>query len=433
VALNAAIVWEVQTGGSDSNGGGFKTGATGTDRTLSTTARATLTTASTVNATTTIINVAAGDYTVSATDVGNVLQVTGGTATAGFYEITSADTVNNRWTVDRAVGTAAQTVAGAMGGCLASGGKACGPAITGHIVYVKNGTYTITTATTDVAGGVWFNGTFGKVVLFVGYGTTRTPTNTDTRPLIQYQAALSTATFTNSAATFVNLALDGNNNTAAKNCGGNGTFWRCSFTGFTTAGGGPSFECSATANSAAVFNGSPNVACEAYANTASPFTSVTNCVDCLSYNNTGASTDGFGNGYLFNCVAYGNGRDGFRPIQAVNCHAEANAGVGFSLNSRGGLLLNCSGYNNTGGLRAAGDPSTASGLVTVTSGSVFTNAAGNDFSLNATALRGALLRAAGVPGTYPRGTTRGYLDIGAAQHADPASGISRARALGGGL
>jgi hypothetical protein len=147
MALNAAIVWEVRTAGSDNNGGGFKTGATGTDRSQQDAAQATLTTASTVHTTTTQINVAAGDYTVASTDVGNVLQVTGGTATAGFYEITTVDTANNRWTVDRSVGTSGQTVAGAMGGALASPGKAAGAAsVAGHIIYVKAGTYSITVA-----------------------------------------------------------------------------------------------------------------------------------------------------------------------------------------------------------------------------------------------------------------------------------------------
>src|SRR5678815_3698011 len=105
MALNAAIVWEVRTTGSDNNGGGFKTGATGTDHTLQDAAFATLTTASKVHSTTTQINVAVGDYTVAAGDVGNVLQITGGTATAGFYEITVVDTANNRWTLDRSAGT----------------------------------------------------------------------------------------------------------------------------------------------------------------------------------------------------------------------------------------------------------------------------------------------------------------------------------------
>jgi hypothetical protein len=88
LTLSALITWEVRNGGSDNNGGGFKAGASGTDRSLQDAAQATLSAASVIHSTTTQINVAVGDFTVSAADVGNVLQVTGGTATAGFYEIT---------------------------------------------------------------------------------------------------------------------------------------------------------------------------------------------------------------------------------------------------------------------------------------------------------------------------------------------------------
>jgi hypothetical protein len=46
----------------------------------------------------------------------------------------------------------------------------------------------------------------------------------------------------------------------------------------------------------------------------------------------------------------------------------------------------------------------------------FTNAAVGDFSLNSTAGGGAACKAAGYPGTFPNGTTVGFLDIGAVQN-----------------
>jgi hypothetical protein len=65
----------------------------------------------------------------------------------------------------------------------------------------------------------------------------------------------------------------------------------------------------------------------------------------------------------------------------------------------------------------------------------FTNAAGGDFSLNATAGGGAACREAGFPGAFPGGTTTGYLDIGAVQHQDAGggggSGVSGARIFTG--
>ena len=106
MAISSAIVLEIRTGGSDNNGGGFVTGASGTDYSQQDSSQATLTTASTVNSTTTIIDVDSGDYTCSDNDVGNLLQITGGTATAGFYEITARS--GQQWTLDRSAGTSGQ-------------------------------------------------------------------------------------------------------------------------------------------------------------------------------------------------------------------------------------------------------------------------------------------------------------------------------------
>ncbi len=355
--------------------------------------------------------------------VGNAIVITGGTNfNTGRYVIASVAAVTfvatvvgptNITTGAGAVGT------GGLGGAFASPAKAAGLVVSNNLVFVKNGTYTISSATGLVSGGV-FTG-FSITAAVIGYGTNRITTTTDTKPLLQYQAALSTATFSASGYTFVNLALDGATQTAAK-LATNGTFWRCSFTGFNTASTNSAcVECTATANSATIFNLTA-VACEAYANTATPFNgSGLVAINCLAYNNTGASTDGFSSGAQINCVAYGNGRNGFTvPLLAVNCHAEANTGLGFSSNSPTQILRNCSGYNNTGGLITTGSVTLRQGTVTVTVGSVFTNAGLTDFSLNATASRGALLRAAGIPGVFPRGLTTGAHDIGAAQHADPA-------------
>ena len=146
MALASALVWEVRTSGADTNGGGFKTGASGTDRSQQDGAFATLSVLSTVHTTTTQINVSLVDYTVVAGDVGNVLQVTGGSATAGFYEITAVDVPNNRWTMDRSVGTAAQTVIGVMGGALATLTILIDVSVANNWIYVKSGTYTHATA-----------------------------------------------------------------------------------------------------------------------------------------------------------------------------------------------------------------------------------------------------------------------------------------------
>ncbi|MEK6860373.1 MAG: hypothetical protein AABY07_00240, partial [Nanoarchaeota archaeon] len=103
MALNDAICWEVRTTGDDANSGGFKTGASGTDRSQQDAAHVTFN-GTTVTATTTGISstMTLAGYTVISGDVGNIIQISGGTNfTSGFYEITSVDTGFNNWTVDR--------------------------------------------------------------------------------------------------------------------------------------------------------------------------------------------------------------------------------------------------------------------------------------------------------------------------------------------
>jgi hypothetical protein len=359
--------------------------------------------------------------------VGNGIVITGGTNfNAGRYVIASVAagtfvaTVVGPTNITTGAGASGT---GGQGGALASMGKVVPFLVNNNYAFVKSGTYTITTATGNVATGC-ISG-FGVVACFVGYSATRTIMNTGTKPLVQYQAALSTATFCAAGYSFINLALDGANQTAAKLSSNSGYFWRCSFTGFNTASSSnPCVECTATANSATIF-GATAFACEAYANTATPFGgSQIVAVHCLSYNNTGASTDGFTNGYAFNCVSYGNGRHGFHVcLGEANCHAENNAGWGFTASGPTWYVRACSGYNNTLGLLITGNNGLIQGMVDVTSGSPLTNPGSSDFSTNATALRGALLRSAGIPGAFPRGlTAAGYPDIGAVRHADPAAG-----------
>jgi len=130
---------------------------------------------------------------------------------------------------------------------------------------------------------------------------------------------------------------------------------------------------------------------------------------------------------MIDCVAYGNGRDGFRlgdgPAFFENCIAESNTGIGFdNVNNSAVELMHCAAFSNTGGNTALGTGFAVTSTAFVTgTGSFFTNAAGQDFSLNATAGAGAAARAVGYPGVLPVGGT-GYHDIGALQHEDAGGG-----------
>jgi hypothetical protein len=122
-AIAATAVWEVESGGSDTNGGGFDLGAgsCGTDYSQQSAAQQAYTDL-TIGATTTQLTSAAHPF--GSTSTCNFLQITGtvsGTCTTGVYEIVSDSTITV--TLDRSAGTAASVCNGNLGGSLASLGK----------------------------------------------------------------------------------------------------------------------------------------------------------------------------------------------------------------------------------------------------------------------------------------------------------------------
>lgn len=444
-ALGAAGVWEVRTTGAATNGGGFVTGSSGTDWSQQDAAQYSVTDG--VTAGTTTITSATASF--GADVVGNFIYVAGGTgAVVGdWYQIitrTNATTI----VVDRSTGLTAGTgVTLKIGGAHSDPAIVAGKLVAGHTIYQKAGTYTITSTTANVAGGRVSTGV--AVTRWEGYQVSRG--DIGTKPLMQASGVSTTTLFsvTSGAGTLVNLSVDGASLTsirgfdcpsgagaaaslcAALNCtnGGFGsnmlgltTLYRCLTSGCATVAAfdsrGAHFACVASTNTVTGFS---------CANALAKFTW------CLSVGNTGASSDGFdgtSSVYWCNCVAYGNGRDGFREmtgqvaLTAINCIAEANGGYGFrfqfsSINSTH-FRLNCATYNNTSGA-VLGTLQLEEGNVTG-SASFFVDAANGDFRLNTTAGGGALARAAGIPGVFPGGLTTGYLDIGAVQHADPAGG-----------
>src|SRR3990172_522671 len=99
MALPATTVWEVRTDGNDANGGGFVTGASGTDRSQQAAAQIAYTDL-VIGGTTTELTSAA--FPFSAAEVGNILNVTGGTGfTTGWYQVVSvaAGVATKDWSV----------------------------------------------------------------------------------------------------------------------------------------------------------------------------------------------------------------------------------------------------------------------------------------------------------------------------------------------
>ena len=151
MALSANTVLEVRLTGSDTNGGGFVTGAAGTDWSQQDSPQYSVTD-----------GVATGNTVVSSasaafgTDVvGNLVYLQGGTGSlvAGWYQITARTSGNI--TLDRNV-AAGTGITLKIGGALASPGQAGAIAtVSGIRTYIKYNAspYVATSALTNIAGG----------------------------------------------------------------------------------------------------------------------------------------------------------------------------------------------------------------------------------------------------------------------------------------
>jgi hypothetical protein len=437
MALNSKTVIEVRNGGSDTNGGGFTTGDSGTDWSLQTAAQYAVTDA-VANGSTTVTSATAN----FGTDVvGNLIYLAGGTGalSAARYRILTRSNATTI-TVDRTVATGTGITAN-IGGALASVGEAAATAtVAGIQVAIKYHAtaFTLTSASTGVSGGTVTGSVDG--VLYYGYDNTRSPFNADAnRPTIKVGAGLTVSggIFAGSGSyTVNNLILDGDNQTSCRGIGSSftGTAVNVKFINFNNTGmaAGTAFYCEATAcSTAAAFSAVNARWCSAHDNTFTGFNTGT-VRDCLSYGNSGASSDGFLNPTsAVNCSAYNNGRDGFRFTGAntypvVNCAAENNAGFGYLTSSTSSrlILIKCGDYNNTSGRSSATSAIPANDINAIAGvATLFANAAGANFG-QATALKGT-----GYPSSLPPGTTSTYEDIGAGQHTPTAGG--GARVIGG--
>lgn len=412
------------------------------------------------SATTTITTLAAAFTPVM---VGNALYLSGTGITTGRYFMT-VFTSTTVCTVDRSPGTTGTSVVVNIGGALATNNQAFGTAggVGGNVFWIKNtGTMAVSGSQTALPAGV-----SGALTVFAGYNSLRgdldaakTFTN---HPLVQNNNVVNnTINLSNAYVTVRNITADGGvgGSKAQVNFLLNANdliIVNCKALNFTIAGFegfGGNFQtldrCWGTANVAGAtgafyftLSTIRLTCCVATANTCHGFNSIASTIiflNCISANNTGASTDGFNFtgvhcGTFVNCVSYTNGRDGLRAGAGGlddgiirNCIFVSNGGYGINSSStnyqtRFNYMTEENYnffYNNTSGAR--NNMPTGPNDVTLT-GDPFTNGAGGDFSLNNTAGAGASVRAAGFPGTFSGIGTTGFLDGGAVQHTDPAGG-----------
>jgi len=446
MALPATIAWEVWgTGGNDSNGGGFNTVSAGTDYSQQATAHVTfdgVTIYGTYSTTTTVI---IHGYTVAASDIGNVLHITGGTNyTVGYYWITAVNTGTNTWTMDRGCETAGATgMTGFMGGGLLTIAQGVLVfSIAGQQLYVQNnGTYNISASISNPVFSSVPNG-----LRIIGYSTSHAiiPMG-NARPTIATGSnAINGLTLNGTGVYVENLIIT---NTSGGLIGIDATTTYAQISNVTVSGFATGISVGTTGyvyasevtgctTSGITSTGGFIIGCWVHDMACPGISNTTNTgpiTYCLITNCTGAASDGIFcstvGANIIGCTIYGSGRDAIRmtTVDAIsvcsimNNIMANNGGYGLDFTTAAinltqptidynGYYSNALGnYHNVN----AGPHDAAM------TASPFNNPSGNDFSLNTASFGGNELRNTGFPGTFPDlATPVGYNDIGVYHHFD---------------
>ncbi len=480
--------WDLRTTGNDNNGGAFLVGSTGTDRSQSDSAFCTASDLVLVTADT----ATSATCPFSSTSVGNLIHVTAGTnftvqRCAVFAVISVTATL-------QCEGIHAGT-SGATGGTFFLGGAALTPqsvvtSLAGaayHTVYVKTGTYTVTSAITfpaDVLGATFegYVSTHGDLT----YATTLSAsaplwtTSTNSISLVSYGAGSDSPAVTfremvfsttagtrghgfypNTSRPSLMLRLD-RCKLSGFDYGVDGDFsggyfftnlfiWKTEFTGHTQVAvrnGG--------ANWIVGNNFHDNVG-DAYNELSAGYQQPNTLIgNIFNHNNTSSGGQGSavwintgqggglpGGLFAFNNVFYNNvknslnisgGSNQYVVINNIfdsNAQATTTALVSTNLNADNTLFTQGNVYRNNDTNISCVAPSPPTGYICTDSTDIFpsvspfTNAAGGDFSLNNTAGGGALLKATGFMGVLPLSGT-GYADIGPLQSQSATSGSGNA-------
>ena len=361
--------------------------------------------------------------------IGNVINVTSGTGfTVQRVQVVSVS--GTQATVDKSLGTLGSTGGnGNLGGSLLSPSIAGSLHVIGNDIYVKSGTYSMSTTADAAAGRVLIdaNGTDADPNRLFGYGTLRG--DNGTKPIFQASAGSVTLITASGAYTYIdNIEFRRNGQATTRgitHSGSNGFVRRCYFNDLGNSGiimsgaAGIIFDCQANAcNTNPAFeantgsaiqmyycvavdgsgigfnfsltNGSSAYGCIAHNLSLEGFQGSTNAdglvwQNCIAEGITG-DNDGFlmqGNGLCIDCIAY-------------NCSDWGFNGAAKPLTN---FLFNCAGGDNDSGNFDTAD-FTAEGFITLTA-NPFVDVAGNDFGLNNTAGGGGDLRNAGYqPDSY---------------------------------
>lgn len=457
MALASTIVWELRAAGSDNNGGGFKTGASGSDFTQQNAAQYALTGVTSSGAGNTVLSASA-----AADMVGNVAQAISGTnVTPGFFEVLSVVVgVSITFSTNSAAASICTGVAASgvinIGGALATWAKlfGTGAMAAGHQAFVK-GSFTITTALVISFQSGLVSGSIGSFV--TGYTTTRTDGG---------QATLTTPTNSIDLVAFTtSFGLTFRNITSSSTAGTRGDGWKakagnnsaaigfdnCVFDGFSRHIVG---NFAVDFMFASLFLRKCELKNGTSTSDGARNSGYTAMVGCYIHDNAGygwrTGSGGIPGGFVAeNCIIVRNGLDNL-ILDSSDSPTAANSGCAYIRNcaltdSTAGAGLNCDTnanrviilennilYGNAtfgftaaaypalliGGTNAYGANGTAArglnaqilpGDITL-SADPFTNRAGGDFSLS-TGPAGVACNATGFPGVLLAGGT-GYESIG---------------------
>lgn len=456
-SITQSTVFEIDSAtGNDGNAGGFDaTIAGGVDYTQGAgqktiTFNGSTVTASNAGASATITLTG---YTVLSGDVGNTLNITGGTLfNVGLFTIISVNTGTNTWTLNAAVTTGiGAAMVGVAGGALASPGEAAHWAgvtnAAANDAFLKyNATPYSMSSSSNVSGGrVIWNG-HG----FHGYNTNRTPCNNDTRPIIQ-SSANSMVLFTmgsGSRCWISGIEVQNNNsNTSVTAFSGNGVNfvflynWKVSgvktglINNATLCGVFNSTVINATdTQGAIVVAGSSIVAdCTTINSYGGIQSGIGNymsvAINCIVAGNNSQVSGFTGFEVLYNCISYGctgssNSAFGASCAIFLNCIAEGatNAtGFGFlgsaQVNGGENMLLNCFGYNNTTQYDTAAQHFMQNTVASFTTlGASAFASAGTTTAADFTITVASGIRNTAIPSQFPGIASVTYVDPGAIQH-----------------
>lgn len=453
MALPAAGVWEIRPAGAATNGGGYNSTRAGATTDYSQQAAAQFTYTDLVIGAANTVTSAAFPFTTLA--IGNFLHInSGATFTPGFYEVTNV--VGAVATLDRSPGTLAATGGNAkLGGALSSVVD-LPTLVDGNIVWV------VGSFTTNAQWNLNASGTNGQFNSYYGYGTTRGDNG-----LATVTASVNLDPIFNAGVQTIvrNFKVDGANlanrgiTFGGDDYGENLWVTRTILAGITAFNEGTRLRrCLADHTLDGIIVGTGCIAseCEAHHCSEGGF----DCENgtgifesCVSHDNSGSGFRQFGDDgpFLINCTADGNTLDGFRldtarieTTMVINCLFTNNGGFGvrstahdYSVALSAPMAVffrNNAYYNNTAGNYSSVSPGISDVILTA---DPYTNAGGDDYSLNGTTGGGAAARGAGVPGGFGllgAGTlaSTGHKDIGAVQTLGAAptpSGVAGLRSL----